>query len=735
MQSERIKRVKERDPMHKINLPPEGIFVGSGIYPTETDTLLCTMTGHYSWQCQHFSIQEQLQKVIQDNQGNLVQLWGVPRGFSPQILGEWIYDLPGIGINLPAPDWEALKNLTTDEFQEIFDRYADRKGAGFLRFIREAKELGLYTTLIYRDSDPQWIPQMVEEGGDRYLGYDFGERFSTGLDRTKDLEEACGGTITLRKLADRILHAVQEHALGRKKQGWKFVMATSSDFHLDYEVLGGADMPVVEDFAFPSLNFSSALSRGLYRQHDLPMWGSHLAHEHYDWQPNSAPHRYDTLRAAFYLKYMAGSKMIINESGNWFVEHTLSPDSPRILMPHTAWDRWGLVGWNTAKKLTQEDPEGLREELQKARPFFPKADYRDVISDFWNFVKENGTPEGQPETTLALVKGNLDLASARYNHGYAIGGTYELAMKDPSWFEGAPERGWKLARQVFFPEVPVLKPYVNIHLSGTPYGQVDVVSFAYDQVTANHLLKQYKALLFTGWNTCSEKQYGILKDYVKGGGTLFISLPQLAVTDTRRFDLTTEDLINGGDFSDLCGVKVRGKGDNIYWAMIPQDSHQLESEFPRRYGILGVPVGDLEQTDPELQVLITDDEIGRPVLTLHRYGKGKCYFLNTWAYPGACDLDEGPGSQMDSAGMIGCIYRSIAKENRGYVYLTDDGIDPGEVCKYVAFSYFPDAGKICLLNIDFESEKTFWLHQFGVKEPVTLAPGEFRLIETASLKK
>ena len=91
--------------MHKINLPPEGIFVGSGIYPTETDTLLCTMTGHYSWQCQHFSIQEQLQKVIQDNQGNLVQLWGVPRGFSPQILGEWIYDLPGIGINLPAPDW------------------------------------------------------------------------------------------------------------------------------------------------------------------------------------------------------------------------------------------------------------------------------------------------------------------------------------------------------------------------------------------------------------------------------------------------------------------------------------------------------------------------------------------------------------------------------------------------------------------------------------------------------
>ena len=41
------------------------------------------------------------------------------------------------------------------------------------------------------------------------------------------------------------LEEVRDHALGRKKQGWKFVMATSSDFHLDYEVLGGADMPVV----------------------------------------------------------------------------------------------------------------------------------------------------------------------------------------------------------------------------------------------------------------------------------------------------------------------------------------------------------------------------------------------------------------------------------------------------------------------------------------------------------
>ena len=128
-----------------------------------------------------------------------------------------------------------------------------------------------------------------------------------------------------------------------------------------------------------------------------------------------------------------------------------------------------------------------------------------------------------------------------------------------------------------------------------------------------------------------------------------------------------------------------------------------------------------------------DDEQERPVVTLHRAGKGKCYFLNTWTYPGALDLDEGPGSVVGSAGLMGYIYRAIANEARGSVWITDDGETPGPECDYVAFSYFPEAGKICLLNIDFENERSFWLHQFGLRERITLAPAEFRMLSTARL--
>ena len=73
----------------KLKLPPEGIYVGSGIYPTDTDTLLCTMIGHYTWQAQHFDVLEQIEKIIDDNQGNLAQVWGIARGFSPKLIADW----------------------------------------------------------------------------------------------------------------------------------------------------------------------------------------------------------------------------------------------------------------------------------------------------------------------------------------------------------------------------------------------------------------------------------------------------------------------------------------------------------------------------------------------------------------------------------------------------------------------------------------------------------------------
>src|SRR5690606_15505585 len=114
-------------------------------------------------------------------------------------------------------------------------------------------------------------------------------------------------------------------------------------------------------------------------------------------------------------------------------------------------------------------------------------------------------------------------------------GMYDLADRNPFWCSGQPERGWNIAMKVFYPCPNILNPHPNPFLSGTPYGQVDVTSFADDNVDANFLSANYKALLFTGWNTSSDKQYRELCEYVRNGGILFISIPQLSTNDTRNY--------------------------------------------------------------------------------------------------------------------------------------------------------------------------------------------------------
>jgi hypothetical protein len=379
--------------------------------------------------------------------------------------------------------------------------------------------------------------------------------------------------------------------------------------------------------------------------------------------------------------------------------------------------------------------------IEEARKHFHKLDYnapiprryRQEISAFYDFVKENGTPEGQPESTLAIAKGNYDLCSHRYMQQYAIAGAYKIADKNPAWYEGVPERGWEIVKKVFYPTPNVIEPFENAFLSGTPFGQVDIVSFVQDKLETAFLNANYKALLFAGWNTSSDKQYSVLTEYVKNGGTLFISIPQLSTNVTRNFgDYGVDELVNGGDFSELCGVKVLSRGERIYWATAPDNNSELGFSFPRRFGILSTSMGNIEITDPNIDVLAVDDEQANPLVLRHKLGKGQVYFLNSWAYPGAFDQDFGPGSYRTSPGLVGYIYRHIAKLARGNVWITDDGDEPRTECEFINVSYFPKAGKIYLHNIDPATQHTFYLHAFGKSERVILQAGEFLMRELKS---
>ncbi|MGN0832827.1 MAG: hypothetical protein ACI4RD_04165 [Kiritimatiellia bacterium] len=636
--------------------------------------------------------------------------------------------------------WD-VDQLSLDEIVALCDReqvgntlqfWQDAKDV--LRLGALAKRRGIYSTCIYSSGAPEDVSRLVPELGEHWLGYDFGERYNFSIYQNWD-----GRGASLRDLAAEYMGRVRQHVTERQSAGWGNIQATSANFSLDYEVAAGAEVPVTEDFPFGDLTLASALSRGLYRQYDLPMWGAHLAHEWYSWIPHRNPYKMKTLETAFYLKYMTGAKLIVNESGNWELQSSLCEDSPMAQLPVTA--RRISAKLDAAGRAQYEAP--IIDEARRKLAFIdyrsPVAvKYRKIISDFYAFCKAHPAPRGQPEATWALAKGNLDLGDCKYVPGAAVCGAYDLARKHPNWMAGLPEMSWETVRKAVMPLPPMLAPNKNIHFSASPYGLCDIVSFACDKVSADFLLRNYKVLMFSGWNTCSPKQYKTLCDYVKGGGVLVIGLCHLSTDDARNYTApTVEQLVNRGDLTELCGFRVKGQTPRRYWATGPSTTPNcLGFVARRRFGYMCLPLGDLEYVAPKenFEELAVDDEEAEPFIVRCRNGKGQVLFMNWWAYPAAANMDVGCGAETKDVGMVGYLYRYAAKLGRGNVFITGSDFEhPDEDCGWILYSYFPDEGKVYMLNLDYARERRCVLQQFGDKDFVVLKPGEFRIVDSVRL--
>ena len=672
-----------RRPTTKVAVPDDtGVYIGSGVYKHQGQMLMGGFCFTY-WAPPTPTYDQVLEMCVNEGVGNTLQFW-------------------------------QSNDLLLD-------------------LARKAKAKGLYATCIYSDATNGIPKKVMSELGPSWIGYDFGERFVFGI-----YDDWTGRGKTLTALAENYMNRVHRHVANLHAAGWGDVMATSGNFSLDYEVAAGVEIPCTEDASCDFVLFS-ALDRGLYRQYGLPMWGSHIAHEWYSWIPHRNPYKMRSLETAFYVKYMTGAKLILNESGNWQLQSNLCEDSPMSQMPITA-----------RKISTKLDAEGrakyeapVMDEAKRKWAYIDQRSpvavkYRRIIADFTKFCKAHPAPKGQPEATWALAKGNLDLGSPYHVANAAICGAYDLAEKNPNWMSGLPEQSWETVRKAVMPLPPMFRPNKNIMFSGTPYGLCDIASFACDRVTSEYLLRNYKVLMFSGWNTCSPKQYRTLCDYVKGGGKLVIGLCHLSTNDTRDFtNPKVEELVNGGDFTELCGFKVKGKTPRRYWATGPSTTPNcLGFVARRRFGYMELPLGQLEYVAPaeNFENLAVDDEEDDPFVIRCKNGKGEVFFMNWWGYPAAANMDVGPGAEEDEVGMVGYLYRYCAKLGRGNVWITGpDFENPDEDCRWIVCSYFPDEGKVYLLNLDYERERKCVLQQFGDKDLVTLNPGEFRIVDSVKL--
>lgn len=285
--------------------------------------------------------------------------------------------------------------------------------------------------------------------------------------------------------------------------------------------------------------------------------------------------------------------------------------------------------------MFKEERQGWNDALTKGK--------RDMMREFFRFVKTHPR-SGQPRRAIAFLEGryaapfNGFICGPEQTPEYSVWGKF--GKNDPAWGHGQPEKCRHL--------LDVLMPGASVHplrqrfdrrrffFSGTPHGDFDQVPM---EAEASYF-DQYKLLLNLGWNTAIAGDQEKLKRFVRQGGTLFTGLPQFSTHVRRDFLRDMEDLalFNDGDLSELCGVKVLGKGEPYSGQWMAADRSKFhEPELSREPNHSPDEDGPCHLANIELvgaEVVAWDANSGAPLIVRHRVGKGTVFLLCAWAYPG-----------------------------------------------------------------------------------------------------
>ena len=268
---------------------------------------------------------------------------------------------------------------------------------------------------------------------------------------------------------------------------------------------------------------------------------------------------------------------------------------------------------------------------------------RDMTRDFFRFVKTHPR-KGSPTRKIAFVEGryaapfNGFICYPDQGPDYAVWGLF--GKNDPLWGHRQPEKCRQLL-DVLMPGVstqPLRQDFTRrrFFFSGTPYGDFDEVPTEAEP----EYFDRYSLLLHLGWNTMIAEDHDKLSRFVNNGGTLLIGLPQFSRHVRRDFleDMMDLDLWNGGDLTELCGIRVKGPGKRYsgQWnstdremAFIP-DLSGIPSKSPEEDGPCRLARLELAGAEP----VIWDAMTGEPLVCRFRKGKGTVYVVTAYAYPG-----------------------------------------------------------------------------------------------------
>ncbi|MBO5649716.1 MAG: hypothetical protein J6S76_07360 [Clostridia bacterium] len=419
----------------------------------------------------------------------------------------------------------------------------------------------------------------------------------------------------LRKLTDGKMRI----GFGDSGMGIKYSYLAGIDF-IRAETMGGDTTALLSTVR----GASNALKDG--------RWGVHIAIQHY-YTPYKETHL-----------------------GQYF----LSLMQPWLMGAETIYEEDSLFS------LFKEERQTWRDALTKGK--------RDMTRSFFKFVKTHPR-RGTLIRNLAVLEGRyaasnysavIEEDKKRHLWGHISDGS-------PEWAYMQPEK-YRHVIEVLTPgadATPLRQQYDKKHIffAGTPYGDFDTIPI---ESTADFMCN-YKLLLNLGWNTMIEEDYQKLRKYVENGGILLTGLPEMSTHVSRKFllqDLDDLALWNDGDLSELCGIKVNGKGKRYSGQWMCKDWHTMQepelSAAPyKSEDEDGEPIlADIELCGAE--VVAWDQDNGQPMLVRNRIGDGWVYLFTLWAYPGHNKFQK----------FCACWTELLAKNSMSDTYVVDES---GEV--------------------------------------------------------
>ncbi len=469
--------------------------------------------------------------------------------------------------------------------------------------------------------------RLCELGGEFFLGdelSEFGGFYATrakGYNTSGKTIHPIQGFKNCAEAKEKYIAEVRNIAGKMKENGVRQVNSIQAVALTPYDYEAGVDCVIIE-VAPSNMEQMVNFGRGAARAYKKDVIGAWLAHEFYGGYHQLDPLKAKRFTAEYYTMYLAGIDFCCLESGYRGIYSHVGDDAPAAKLHE-----------NDAASTFSSQPLSADHPLAKS--------YLKEAESFASFCNKDIRPGGGgPKTEVAFVQGNLD--------GFGLSSSSSLwgQYHDEKWGFSAPEYSYRILDEVYrSSEWCNTKNFGDYDYSHAPaYGQYDVIP----ATCPIEVMKNYKWVIFCGWNTMTKEIYETLKEYVALGGNLFITAAHLRDSIDRADKGEFLDV----KFEELLGLRLTGErvrtNDGFKFVkhstvdgMIYPGTGQLLTDPEWSAGYTEYVKTELTSATPVCYIsdsFLPEPENMLPLVCENKYGKGNVIFMANSEYPGAPEV-------------------------------------------------------------------------------------------------